>query len=380
MRWKNFISQGLLILLTAGLLIALPVKEAIRGYLVQKIRGAPVPAGELPAPEETSGLGEEPAATEEGPGPAAAPLSPEAVPGAASPPDVAPPGGLEETPAPQGAVLPGKVRPGEPLGVLFAGPGKAERAVLLNGVGVRLFAAPFFSLPAGAEEPPMQGAALPVPSTVRSGPASVRIEGEGKTLLELEITIEPRDFVSEEIPLNRQNTELRTKPDPQKTLESNRLGAILGHTGREIYTLGPFIPPVTSTRRTSFFGDRRVYRYDDGTTATSIHAGVDYGVPTGTEVRACAAGRVVLAAPRIVTGNSVVIEHLPGVYSLYYHLDSIACAEGDLLAPGDLLGRSGSTGLATGPHLHWEIRVAGENTDPDALIARPLLDMGGNRN
>jgi murein DD-endopeptidase MepM/ murein hydrolase activator NlpD len=131
---------------------------------------------------------------------------------------------------------------------------------------------------------------------------------------------------------------------------------------------------VASTRRTSFFGDRRVFKYANGNEDTSIHAGVDYGVPTGTPVSACGPGRVVLARNRIVTGNSVVLEHLPGVYSLYYHLDSIAVNEGVMVDAGTLLGRAGATGLATGPHLHWEIRVAGENTDPDILMARPLLD------
>jgi len=97
-------------------------------------------------------------------------------------------------------------------------------------------------------------------------------------------------------------------------------------------------------------------------------------VPTGTEVFACAPGRVVLARPRIVTGNSVVIEHLPGVYSLYYHLYTIEIREGARVKTGTLLGLSGATGLATGPHLHWEIRVSGENTDPDAFILRPILD------
>jgi murein DD-endopeptidase MepM/ murein hydrolase activator NlpD len=117
-----------------------------------------------------------------------------------------------------------------------------------------------------------------------------------------------------------------------------------------------------------------VFRYVTGGSDTAIHAGVDYGVPTGTEVRASAAGRVALARIRIVTGNSVVLEHLPGVYSLYYHLDSIHVGQGGMVNAGDPLGKSGSTGLATGPHLHWEIRVAGENADPDAFLGRAVLD------
>ena len=117
-----------------------------------------------------------------------------------------------------------------------------------------------------------------------------------------------------------------------------------------------------------------MFRYADGGSDAAIHAGVDYGVPTGTEVRSCAAGKVVLARSRISTGNSVVLEHLPGVYSLYYHLDTIGPGEGERVNAGDLLGTSGSTGLATGPHLHWEIRVSGENADPDAFLGRALLD------
>jgi murein DD-endopeptidase MepM/ murein hydrolase activator NlpD len=162
--------------------------------------------------------------------------------------------------------------------------------------------------------------------------------------------------------------------DPQKTREAEQLWSILNRSGADVYSTGPFIPPLNSNRRTSYFGDRRVFIYTDGGRDRSIHGGVDYGVPTGTPVWACATGKVVLARFRIVTGNSVVIEHLPGVYSLYYHLDSIAVSEGQILKAGETLGQSGSTGLATGPHLHWEIRAAGENTDPDAFTAAPVID------
>jgi murein DD-endopeptidase MepM/ murein hydrolase activator NlpD len=217
-------------------------------------------------------------------------------------------------------------------------------------------------------------AILAAPSTAAAGPCLIRLEEEGAIIAEIPLTIAGRDFASEEIPLNQGNTNLRTLPDPQKTAESEQLWAILSRTGTDIYAGGSFTAPVASTRRTSFFGDRRVYRYINGSSDTSIHAGVDFGVPTGTLVTACAAGKVVLARPRIVTGNSVILEHLPGVYSIYYHLDQIRVSEGTLVSAGTILGESGSTGLSTGPHLHWEIRVSGENADPDAFIARPVLD------
>jgi murein DD-endopeptidase MepM/ murein hydrolase activator NlpD len=83
---------------------------------------------------------------------------------------------------------------------------------------------------------------------------------------------------------------------------------------------------------------------------------------------------VVFAGPRIVTGNTVIIEHMPGVYSLCYHLSKISLSAGQMVKAGDSLGAAGSTGFATAAHLHWELRVAGENTDPEAFVGRTILD------
>jgi len=279
------------------------------------------------------------------------------------------------------AVIPESARPGEPVAVAYGGEtGSAARlqAALLDSRGRRLSTARFFSLQ-GENGAAALAAILAIPSTALVGNAAIRIEavaGNGGTeiISDLPFTIDRREFPSETIALNQENTDLRTVEDPQKTAEAEEIWAIYLRTGTVVYSGGPFVPPVTSTRRTSDYGSRRVYRYADNTTDTSIHAGVDIGVPTGTEVTASAAGRVVLAKYRIVTGNTVVLEHMPGVYSLYYHMDSIAVDPGDVVEAGALLGASGSTGLATGPHLHWEIRVAGENADPDAFLARPVLD------
>jgi murein DD-endopeptidase MepM/ murein hydrolase activator NlpD len=280
------------------------------------------------------------------------------------------------------ALIPENPRPGEPVTVgMAAGPlGEGEnprapfQAVLITPQGQRLTKASFFNLTVNKEGTALKAAILAVPCTARPGAAWIHVEYGGKSIGKIDLTIQNRSFVSEEIPLDTANTELRTVQDPQKTAEALVLWGILGRTGTAVYTSGPFTAPVSSTRRTSFFGDRRVFMYVDGSRATSIHGGIDYGVPRGTEVRSCGAGKVVLARARIVTGNSVIIEHLPGVYSLYYHLDHISVQEGVMVSSGTVLGQSGATGLATGPHLHWEIRVAGENTDPDAFVSRPILD------
>jgi murein DD-endopeptidase MepM/ murein hydrolase activator NlpD len=276
---------------------------------------------------------------------------------------------------PRFALIPENPRPGEPVTLgFFPGNGSLSAVSLLNAQGRPLARAAFFALPLEDSEDPLMIAILTVPSTAAPGPALVRVEGLPESINKIPLTIGERNFVSEEIVLNQALTELRSAPDPQKTAEAEQLWAILSKTGTEIYGSGCFIPPVASTRRTSFFGDRRTFKYADGKQDTSIHSGIDYGVPTGTPVAACGPGRVVFARYRIVTGNSVIVEHLPGIYSLYYHLDSIVTGEGALVSAGTVLGKSGATGLATGPHLHWEIRISGENTDPDALVSRPILD------
>jgi len=269
------------------------------------------------------------------------------------------------------AVIPESPRPGEP--VTIGAEGDVKEALLFVN-GRQLAKASFFSIPAAGKTPGFTAAVLTVPSTARPGDAIIRLDNENGEICEIPVTIAPRDFVAEIIELNPVLTGIRTDPSPQRTEEANRLWTILSTSGNQVYHTGAFITPVTSTRRTSFFGDRRVYKYSDGNTDTSIHAGVDFGVPAGTRVTACGAGRVALAGMRIVTGNSVIIEHAPGIYSLYYHLNSISVKEGDIVEAGTLLGLSGSTGLSTGPHLHWEIRVGTENTDPDAFTARPIID------
>jgi murein DD-endopeptidase MepM/ murein hydrolase activator NlpD len=260
----------------------------------------------------------------------------------------------------------------------ISGGAEVKSAALTLG-GKQLAKAAFFPVPAEGGKQAFMAAVLAIPSTAQPGRAVITVEGAAGIAGEIAITIAGREFAAEVIELNAALTGIRTDPDPQKTAEANHLWSILNRTGDEAgylnaFHFDKFNPPVTSTRRTSFFGDRRVYKYSSGRTDTSIHAGIDYGVPTGTAVTACGRGKVVLARNRIVTGNSVIIEHLPGIYSLYYHLDKIEVTEGFFVEAGTLIGLSGATGLATGPHLHWEIRVFGENTDPDAFIARPILD------
>ena len=275
------------------------------------------------------------------------------------------------------AVL-GTLKPGEPFVVSAAGAGIPQgntrmQAVLIMG-DKHLNKAVFFSLDAVSRRGPVYAAIMAVPSTADFGKATLRVEASGKILQILELTIEERRFVTETIEITQAMTDILTSPDPEKTKQAEQMWAIWARTGTDIYATGNFVMPVVSTVQTSVFGTRRVYKYPNGRSSTSIHAGVDWRAPTGTPITAPAPGMIMLAMNRITTGNTVVIEHMPGVYSLYYHMDKIAVAQGDMVIAGTRLGDAGATGFATGPHLHYEIRVATENTDPASFMARKILD------
>jgi murein DD-endopeptidase MepM/ murein hydrolase activator NlpD len=114
------------------------------------------------------------------------------------------------------------------------------------------------------------------------------------------------------------------------------------------------LPPVRA-RMTDRFGPR----------GDRFHTGLDYPAPTGTPVTAAGRGRVVFAGwDASGYGNTVVIEHPLQVRSMYAHLAGIAVARGAWVVAGNRIGTVGATGTATGPHLHFELRLRGAALDP----------------
>ncbi|MDY0270336.1 M23 family metallopeptidase [Trichloromonas sp.] len=104
----------------------------------------------------------------------------------------------------------------------------------------------------------------------------------------------------------------------------------------------------------------------------SPHAGVDFRSPRGTTVGAGAAGRVVFTGDLYYCGLTAIVDHGDGLYSIYCHLEHLGCAPNQQVAAGTPLGRVGSSGRSTGPHLHWGIKLRGDRVDPISLVR--LLD------
>ena len=199
----------------------------------------------------------------------------------------------------------------------------------------------------------------------------VFLQGDEKVSKEfsLPVIFSLRKFNNEDLPLDEKNTGIKTDASPERMAQIEKLNAILFTTNAaDVYQLRAFTSPTDSTRYTSFCGDRRTYIFSNGKKSKNIHFGNDYGIPSGSDVKSCAEGKVVLAENRISTGWSIVIEHLPGLYSLYYHLSEMKVSEGDMVKQGQLIGKSGATGLATGPHLHWEMRLNGSAIVPEFFL------------
>ncbi|MBT4770269.1 MAG: M23 family metallopeptidase [Rhodospirillaceae bacterium] len=127
---------------------------------------------------------------------------------------------------------------------------------------------------------------------------------------------------------------------------------------------GDFIWPVTGII-TGVYGSQRILNGE----ARSPHLGADIAADEGTPIRAPADGRVVLADDEMFfTGKTLLIDHGHGLVSVYAHMSALDVVEGAWVAKGDVVGRIGQTGRATGPHLHWGVHLNGVGLDP-ALLA-----------
>jgi murein DD-endopeptidase MepM/ murein hydrolase activator NlpD len=147
--------------------------------------------------------------------------------------------------------------------------------------------------------------------------------------------------------------------------EFDKVDAFKALVTPEKFWNGPFLRPSQAEISTVY----GVQRYYNGEFAEDYyHRGVDYAAGTGDPVTAPAAGRVVLIGRLAdgfeLHGNTIGLDHGQGVASIFLHLSRIDVQEGEMVQPGQRIGAVGSTGIATGPHLHWGLYVNGQAVDP----------------
>jgi murein DD-endopeptidase MepM/ murein hydrolase activator NlpD len=202
-------------------------------------------------------------------------------------------------------------------------------------------------------------------------PAIVRglsVGGE-PTTTHVTLTVTRKVFGTRRLLVDPRFSEPPASEMPRIEREAQRLNALFSAVTGARYWNWPFEAPVAA-RASSPFGVRSVFNG----VPRSRHNGVDFASLPGAPVHAPAGGRVALAEPLYFTGTTVIIDHGQGLYSLLAHLERAVVQSDDSVARGDVIGFVGATGRATGPHLHWSVRLQGARVDPLSLVSlqRPL--------
>ncbi len=224
-----------------------------------------------------------------------------------------------------------------------------------------------------AEEPRQQFAFLPVPALLDSGAYTLAITYTASNGIALThdqlITVAAGDYEHQDIEMPPEKADLLNPT--LVTSETTKVDAILSQISPQLWWTSVFTRPISADYpTTSPFGTRRVY---NAGALTGFHSGQDFGAPAGVAVTAPAAGVVVLAEPLEVRGNAVIIDHGRGVFTGYWHFSQTVVHAGQRVQQGDLLGLVGTTGLSTGAHLHWELRIYGVAVTPLQFLDDPLI-------
>jgi murein DD-endopeptidase MepM/ murein hydrolase activator NlpD len=183
------------------------------------------------------------------------------------------------------------------------------------------------------------------------------------------ITVESIDYGTEEITLpdipqaNPSAADLRRDAHDRANLAK----IFTGRESKARFSL-PLSPPAHPLPPAKSFGVKRIF---NGKPAAQPHTGVDYATPVGSPVLAVADGTVLLAEDMFFEGNAVFIDHGDGLISMYFHLADIRVDAGDEIKTGRVLGRVGSTGRATGPHLFFGVRWHDARIDPRFVLEAP---------
>lgn len=199
----------------------------------------------------------------------------------------------------------------------------------------------------------------------------------GERLLELELWSGGRlaekltvnlEVAGRDFPRKKLTVDQKYVTPPREVLarikrESELLALVYSSSSPDWLAEGPFVLPCEGNLYPNF-GQQRIYN----NVPRSVHTGVDIAVPAGHPVAATNSGRVVLASDLYYSGKTVIIDHGLGLFSSYSHLSKLLVKRGEVVKTGQVVGLAGSTGLSTGPHLHWAVRVYEARIDPLSLL------------
>lgn len=206
---------------------------------------------------------------------------------------------------------------------------------------------------------------IAAPLTIKPGPTHLEVfcQDEKKPVATASIMVKKKKYPEEHLKVAKKMVNFDPATLKRVLSDQKAVKRACADTTPHRYWTSPFIWPVNS-KILSPFGLRRFFNEEP----RSPHSGIDLRAKKGTPIHAANDGRVALARDCYLSGNTLVIDHGAGLYTLYAHLSEIDVKKGEMVKKGDTIGLAGSTGRATGPHLHWGVSLEGDRVDPESLM------------
>jgi Peptidase family M23 len=213
---------------------------------------------------------------------------------------------------------------------------------------------------------PLDGACYyPVDLLRRAGPLELA-RGRGGRREATTVQVGKFDYPVQKLTLPRHMVELSPEDLARVERENREMARVWAREGPRRFSL-PLGAPLDPLPPGGRFGSRRIINGQP----RSPHGGTDYSTAEGTPVLAAADGTVAMVADQFFGGNAVFVDHGDGLVTMYMHMSRVDVHEGQPVRRGERVGAVGSTGRATGPHLHFGVRWRGARVDPALLLGRP---------
>lgn len=223
---------------------------------------------------------------------------------------------------------------------------------------------PFFSSHPGEPFSALLGADLDDKPALEELVVTVRYpDKRPDEIFRFPVEILPVNFVRQELTVPDKYVDLEPETLERVGREKEIIMGTMKPVSPEKIWDPPFLKPVEG-KISGAFGKRRVFNGQ----SRRPHSGEDIAAPLGAPVQSPNKGVVTLVGDFFFTGNSVFIDHGLGLYSMFFHLDTIDVGQGDRVGKGEIIGTVGSTGRATGPHLHWGMRLNGARVNPISFL------------
>ena len=195
--------------------------------------------------------------------------------------------------------------------------------------------------------------------------------GERFRRLSYNVLVVKEKFHVEHLKLPKDQVDLDEKSLARWRAEQEQVKQVLAVDSQMKLWQESFLEPVNG-RRTGIFGSVRIMNGQP----RNPHNGEDISAPLGADVAATNDGVVRLTVDHFFSGKGIFLDHGLGFYSMYFHLSEVLVKDGESVKAGQVIGKVGATGRATGPHLHWGVKLNGARVNPYALLDLPFPRTG----